>query len=329
MIHGTIIAIGNYAVPWSTETHRARSLREHGYRVIPMQENQVTPLEIEKMVDHLDTQLVLYTKTHGWGLPRETTETWRAIERTGVLTASVHLDLFWGIARPPDPADPLFSTGVVFTPDGDHDQAWIDAGIFHRYLRAGVVRDECWIADVPPRDDGVDVIFVGSERGYHPEWPHRQQLLSHLRDRYGPRFRQYGGRDHETVRGADLNRLYASTPVVVGDTLSLARDRSTFWSDRVYETFGRGGLMLHPRIEALDEELNYTAFSFGDWDGLDMEIDLALSHPEDRDEERDRLHERVLNNCTYTHRSAEMLHALGLPHLTFDEINALPQPEAL
>jgi hypothetical protein len=318
-----VVHLGNFRPAHSTEHDYRRALEGLGHRVVPLQQDEVSRTAILAAAEGAD--LVLYTRTHGWPCAART-ETWRTIERRGTRTASVHLDLFYGLGQPGrfDPDDPLFTTGTVFTPDGDHDDWWASHGINHRYLRAGVDRASCYLADVPMRDDGVDVIFVGTDRGYHPEWPHRRQLLSHLRDAYGERFRKYGGREGPTVRGRALNELYASTPVVVGDTLSFERERATFWSDRVYETLGRGGFLIHPAILPLAREVGYIAYEFGNWDDLDHCIDSCLAHRlETNRDNRATMIGWVRDYCTYTHRAAELLHALDLAPSPAEQLEPL------
>ena len=56
------------------------------------------------------------------------------------------------------------------------------------------------------------------------------------------------------MRGADLNDLYASVKIAVGD--SCYADRSTrYFSDRAFEAPGRGAFSLFPRIPALTDML--------------------------------------------------------------------------
>jgi hypothetical protein len=157
------------------------------------------------------------------------------------------------------------------------------------------------------------VAFVGSGAGYHDEWPHRQELLAFLRDTYGDRFAKFGGPEGPTIRGRDLNDLYASAKVVVGDTLALKGRRTAYWSDRVYETIGRGGFLIMPRISKLVEEIpDLPTFEFGDFGELAIHVDYWLAHPEKREALRAKLQAHVREHCTYTQRSRELLEVVGL-----------------
>ena len=139
----------------------------------------------------------------------------------------------------------------MFTPDGDPaSEAWFaEQGINHVYVPPAVVSDECTVGNYRPELDH-DVIFVGSKH-YHPEWPHRGELLAWLEATYGDRFKRYGG-DVQVMRGQDLNDLYASAKVVVGDSLCLP-GHTRYWSDRYYETVGRGGFLIAPCVPGIEE----------------------------------------------------------------------------
>jgi hypothetical protein len=89
-----------------------------------------------------------------------------------------------------------------------------------------------------------DVGFVGA-KDYHAEYPFRRELVDWLEKQYVGRFR------HITdLRGHGLNDFYASCSVVVGDCIFAGVPR--YWSDRVPETVGRHGFLVHPKVEGLD-----------------------------------------------------------------------------
>ena len=335
---GTILYVGNFRHDHCTEVHYARSFEELGWTVHRIQEHAAAA-DLGLIVggaDRTEADLVLYTRTPP-GLPSRANDVWRELERAGHRTASVHLDLFWGLNREIDWADPLFHTGTVFTADGDHDEQWPLVDVHHRYLRAGVLRAEGIRGRENPRlRHGYDVAFVGSGtntigRGYHREWPHRARLLDHLEHRYTTRYLRAGGSSGRAVRGPELNALYRTVPIIVGDSLSQNLGASRFWSDRVYETWGRGGFLLHPRIEALWDELGLngamTGYPFGDFDALDEAVAYWLAHPAAREGVRARIQQHVRAHCTYTHRAAEMLYTLGLadePAVQLAPLDLLP-----
>ena len=55
------------------------------------------------------------------------------------------------------------------------------------------------------------------------------------------------------IRGKELNDLYATAKVVVGDTLCKGFNYPYYFSDRLFETTGRGGFLIHPYIKGLED----------------------------------------------------------------------------
>jgi hypothetical protein len=324
--------VGNFGHTFTTETHIAATLQGLGVEVVELQENAVTINEIEKRANECD--VLLYTRT--WGMKNERGEIDHAaacamLERLNVPSVSWHLDLYLGLPRSSGvtEGDPFWRTSFVFTPDGDSDSQTIfeARGIAHHYLRPAVFKPECYIAR-PSRELAAEVVFVGSgtpNGGYHPEWSYRGELITFLRDTYGKRFVKHGSATLnggvDCLRGHALNVAYASANVVVGDTLCLGRGDARaprfthrgYWSDRVYETIGRGGFLIHPWIEGLDDRLkddeHLRFYRYGDFDGLKRLIDFYLD-PTNAGE-RSRIaragHEHVKAHETYDNRAREVL----------------------
>lgn len=323
--------IGNFKHSWCTEVHLARELRGLGHEVLEFQE-PVDPRQHGRFLRNLEHQsrtqglnLVMFTRT--WGLPPHTTELWRRLEARGIVTCSYHLDLYVGLMRQKGmDDDPFWTTQHVFTPDGDPKSAEFFAarGINHHWSPPAVVSDEC----VPGmwRDEyAYDVVFVGSQ-GYHVEWPWRGQLLTYLRDRYGDRFRRFGGDCPEgPTRGKDLIDLYASAKVVVGDSLCLP-GHTRYFSDRYFETVGRGGFLIAPRVLGIEEFLtdgeHFVGYDFpedfSDHDGVSKALgqiaDLVDYYVDHQGEARliaSQGQAHVAATQTYKHRLAAALTAMG------------------
>lgn len=325
-----ICYIGNFQPEHSTENHYAESFELAGHRVLRLQEpaSRAGVLRFLRLIEHGalgagPADLVLYTRTWGHLPRRESTRLWRKLEAEGVRTAAVHLDRWAGLAREHEvDTQAMFTMGTVFTADGDAQQMYEERGVNHRWLPPGVFAPECYDADPGADRDPLhpfDVAFVGSaptSRGgnYHDEWPHRRMLVEKLRDWYGDRFVHVGnGGDLYTMRGAELNRFYASVPVIVGDSCLVTRE-GRYWSDRVPETWGRGGFLIHPYVEALVDHLDgdYPAWNVGDWAGLHEEVDGWLTDSEYRKVTRERIAGTVRASHTYTNRVGEMKAVLGL-----------------
>lgn len=317
-----IAYIGNFEPRHSTENHVRLSLEELGHEVIKIQENCCSPHGIETVVMHEGCELVLYTRT--WGLPGpEMLALWQRFKDRGVKTVSYHLDLYCKIARSDlyerlEPwgvtgihNDPFWRTEYVCTVDGDPEsQEFFEGlGINHHWVRAGVFGRECYLEDLP---EEFPLIFVGSY-GYHPEWPWRPYLIDWLRATYPRQFSLHPEPGKPAVRNEALNQLYAQSGVCVGDSLIPEFKHERYWSDRVYETLGRGGFLIHPFIPGMELEFtdgeDIVFFEHGNVEDLKAKIDFYLD-PANRDErERIRLagHELVKNNCTYVHRMKEIL----------------------
>lgn len=306
--------VGNFKPSHSTETHLARTLEQLGHQVARLQEDDLTPETLTRALDRLDLDLFWFTRTWGNTVQLGHLE---ALRHRGVPTVSYHLDLYVPLARNGGiDHDPFWRTDYVFTPDGDHRSAveFERRGINHHWMPPAIVADEAYMA--AGVDPTRDVIFVGSGPGYHPEWPYRGQLLDWLASTYQARFSQHGGRG-QAVRGHELNALYASTKVAVGDALVLERDGTrwrSYTSDRRYEAPGRGAFQIFPRIEGLDDGFvdgeTIILYDFGDWSGLKDRIDHYLSHDEERERIRLAGHEHVKAHHTYTHRLTAALDLL-------------------
>lgn len=317
----TLAYIGSFEKSWSTETHLARDAEALGCTVHRIEERELAKAlagGLNMALTVKDVDLVLYTKTAG--LPTLAGQLWRLLEGEGIKTASFHLDLYRGLARGTEIlSDPFWQTQVVLTADGDPETTAELAllGINHRWLPPACVSDEAIPVDDPlPIGDGGQIVFVGSTRSYHAEHPWRLEMLAALRARYGHHFQAYGPQEGTITRGLDLNRLF-QTPgrIVIGDNLTLPGHRAYF-SDRYFETVGRGGFLIAPRVPGLEAFLqdggHYVGYDLGDLDGLFELIDFYLDAPRiARLIARDGQAHVAANHC-YTHRVREMLRALEI-----------------
>lgn len=325
-----IVFVGNHSVSFSSETHHAKSLESLGHEVIRLQEAHADGEQI--LMEALRSDALIHVHTHGWltpGLPLP--DVFRYLKEAGIPTLTYHLDLWFGLQRQNDlEADPFYKEiGHFFSVDKLMAD-WFNehTSVKGHYMRAGVFDEECdmlypsTLAELSIMPDGLfevglerknDVIFVGS-RGYHPEWSYRPQVVDWLAATYGDRFQHWGGDGRGVIRGEQLNQLYADTKVAVGDSLCLGFDYPYYWSDRLYETLGRGGFLIMPYIKGLEEEFlldintpkvadaELITYPFGDFEVLRYKIDYYLAHDDERDAIRRRGHDKVVNNYTYKHR---------------------------
>lgn len=299
--------IGNFVPGFSTENDRAWSFRKLGHTVTEFQENLTTKEHLLKFLPEAD--LLLYSHTHdpSWEI-EGLRDVFKAYKDAGIPTASAHLDRWLWLEREKDMGqEATWFTEYIFMADGSPEAAkkYDELGLNWHWLKPGVVERDCYMAK-PDRDRFPhDVIFVGS-KGYHPEWPGRPRLIDFLAKTYGERFGHYGNDGIGVVRGKDLNTLYASAKVVVGDSCFGGRPR--YWSDRIAETTGRGGFILHPRVEGLDH-IGVPSYEFKDLKGT---IEYYLLYSGDRELKRLKAHEWTKNNATYSHRAKGMISVMGL-----------------
>ena len=305
-----IAYIGNFMPSFSTETHVALSLEELGHEVVRLQEHSTE--DVTRIATTHAIDMVLWTRT--WGVAGDASQMLRDLSAAQIPTVAYHLDLYAGLARAATvETEPWWRCSLVITADGGSDDFWRQHKINHYWMPPAVYGKECYLAEPYP-DLPHDVIFVGSY-GYHREWPYRPLLIDNLKARYGDRFTHYPV-PGVAIRGDTLNRLYASAKVVVGDSCCIGFNHSRYWSDRVPETLGRGGFLIHPEISGLEREFQYGAhlgtYRFGDWQGLYRTIDYYLDHPDERGAIRRSGHEHVKANHTYVHRMREVIRiALG------------------
>lgn len=309
-----IVFLGNFGVDFSSETHHKKSLEALGHEVVPLQEGQTDSERV--LQESLASDVFVWVHTHGWETPgeRSMASVLNILRDRGIPTLTYHLDLWFGLQRQQDlDKDDIYKhIGHFFTVDKKMADWFNDnTDVKGHYLPAGVFEPECFIDENIQKVN--DVIFVGS-RGYHPEWPYRPKLIDWLHETYGDRFMHFGGDGRGVVRGHELIGLYNATKVAVGDSLCINFDYPYYWSDRVYETMGRGGFLIMPYIKGLEDEFKLhgddkelVTYPFGDFDRLKELIDEALTNDDARETIRKRGHEKVKNNYTYRHRWATIL----------------------
>lgn len=330
-----VLYIGNFEPSHSTENEVRSSFEALGWEVDTLQENHLQGQPFTFWITELrerafDSDLVLYTRT--WGLPDERAlEFWAWCKEQGIVTASFHLDRFYDLASPKGPlqryampaVDPMFRTEYVFTPDGDHDNEWERDGVNHYWLPPAIGSSSCWSGTRSQERWPQKVAFVGSY-GYHPEWAHRPLLIDQLRQRFGDDFihisgdGDYPGPSKGALRGNELHDLYATIPVIVGDSCWVGATKppeTRYWSDRVYEVWGRGGFLLMPQIDALQDQLGLYPcwYPWDDFDAMEDAIRalLLLGRPTLRDIGEKTVME-VRQHHTYRERIIEMLDIMGI-----------------
>lgn len=313
MTQRRVVYIGNFAPEHSTESNVRDTLRDMGHKVYEVQEDAPFCGDQARQALDFGPDLLLYTRTWGFGGSHQLLDIYRL---AGVPTASVHLDLFFGTHRESlVHGDALFRTDHVFTADGGHENDFALAGVNHHFLPPAILKSSCYLADTWDPRDTIDVLFVGCPQPpYHPEWPWRGQLLDALRKHYGGRFSHRGATRDDTIRGHKLNQLYAGAKVVVGDSLMLG---PMYWSDRIPETLGRGGILTttcpdfeatFPAMQASVGPTCPTSAFIPDVKAAIDSVDYLLRLPDDiRGEMRTRAVDNVREHGTYHARMQTIL----------------------
>lgn len=315
-----ILFLGNFSAEYSTESYHLKTLRSLGHKVTTLQEGQATTGDLYEQLIPERPDYFFWTHTHGWRTPG--IESFLAdCKRQSITSFAYHLDLYMGIQREVELFnDPFFKVDHFFTVDPKMAYWFNTKEIREGYakghfLPAGVFEGEC-IQVQPDRNKYPhEIIFTGS-KGYHPEWPYRPQLIEWLQSTYGDRFAHYGGGGLPGIRGMELNQLYASAKIVIGDTLCKDFNYPFYSSDRLFEVIGRGGFMIYPKIKGLedfyDHQDDIIYYPFGDFETLKSLIDFYLIHDDLRNIIRNRGFWRTKKEHTYTHRLQTLLGTLEL-----------------
>lgn len=305
-----ITFLGNFQVDYSSETHHKKSLEALGHEVVALQETQASAELVRR--EALRSDMFVWVHTHGWQTP--TTHDYsmknvlQELNDKGIPSVTYHLDLWLGLERQHDlEQDDVYKYIEHFFTVDKNMADWFNehTTVKGHYLAAGVFHKECYMAEKRITSPSHDVIFVGS-KGYHPEWPYRPQLINWLGDTYGLDFKHYGGDGAGVVRGPALNQLYANSKIAIGDSLCKGFDYPYYWSDRVYETIGRGGFIIHPYIKGMgdhfEDRKHLVFYNFNDFGQLKHLIDYYLAHPEEADKIRRAGQLHVKTNHTYLNR---------------------------
>lgn len=302
-----IVFVGNFRVDFSTETHHAASLETLGHQVIRLQETIATSEEILEKA--LSSDMLVFVHTHGWNTPGDISlgEVFSILKEKKIPSVTYHLDLWFGLERQKDLDNDDFYKEIEYFFTVDKLMAdWFnnETSVKGIYLPAAVFHKE--VERVPVNPTKNEIVFVGS-RNYHTEWPYRKELIDWLATSYRGKFLHVGnGSKAGHVRGRSLNKLYSASKIAVGDTLCLNFDYPYYWSDRVYETIGRGGFIIHPYIKGMEDHFidgeHLAFYRYNDFSDLRKKINYYLSNDAERERIRMNGFNHVKENHTYLNR---------------------------
>ena len=295
-----ILYFGSFDKPYDTEVYVSNTLESLGHEVDRKYASKTNNSELKRLLT-LDYDFVMLSK--GWFMDEE-----KAIEilkDSSKKTIGWFWDLCWDTPREKLLyTHHLFKADIVFTSDGG-DRDWKKYGINHVTLRQGIYEPEAVKGQFKKEYD-FDVAFVGTmvhESAFN--WRHRSDLVNFLKKYYGNKFIHLGNGDG--VRNMELNNVYASVKVVVGDSVAAPH----YWSNRLYETIGRNGFLIFPMIEGLDKEFtpykHFIPYSYFEFTQLAEKIDYFIEHEKERNEIRDAGFEHCKKFHTYTIRCQQLI----------------------
>ena len=290
------------------EEGKARALEEQGYEVMRFDEDSFN----RSTLNNLDAlfaspiEAVFFTKLR---VPYAK-EVVQFAKARGIKTVCWVPDLYFGLPREnslhKESRSAMFEADYVFTPDGGPNSRWLDQGINHFLMRQAIAKQAVEFENM---DKKIDILFVGSlNKAIHGS--DRSNLIKFLSETYGDRFFWAGRENTHSYRGRDLTKLIASSKIVIGDSV----DSVGYWSNRIYETLGRKGFMLHVNIEGLEEEYkigeHLDVFTRGDFQQLEQKINFYLNQPLIRERIATAGYEYTRERHTLSNRARQLIEVL-------------------
>jgi hypothetical protein len=240
-----IVFIGKFDELYHEEG-KARGLQKLGHDVYRFDELHTTMRDYVR-ITHIAPDVVIYTKLRF----KDSVQFIKQLLKDGILTVSWFPDYCFdwneGMLKYNKHMCAMSNSDLILIPDGRNSLKWKSLGLKQYCVRQEIYDDMCYVG-TPIPDLNKDVLFIGTVND--AMYKHRVPLIQFLQQTYGNRFLHLGGNNSDTVRNADLNDVIASVKVVIGDSLYAP----SYWSNRIYETIGRGGFILHNEIEDLEKE---------------------------------------------------------------------------
>ena len=283
-----IAYIGKFKKLWDEE-YIARSFEELGHQVLRIDEKDSINYILSSILE-FKADFVIFAKLNickaEWML--------NELKLRKIGSVCWVFDLYWNYTREAQIKTlPCFKADIVCTTDGGNNNRWAEVGINHSVVRQGIYKPECYTLT----DKKIyDVIFVGS---YNPS-NERNKILTRLQS--DVKLEMIGINDTDAVRSTALNELYAKTKIVVGDSV-ISDD---YWSNRVVETLGRGGFLIHKEVKGIKEEYPYLV-TYTDYEDLLAKIKYYLENDKERQEIIQKNYEWVRDNYTCDKKCLEII----------------------
>ena len=290
-----IFYIGKFGLEHNTENYVSHALKQEGHIVHKYHVKAISWTHFKRVLETFNPEMVLFSKAYFAHVQKII----RYCHLKGIPSVCWQWDYFIGYrSNRPD----QFWCDFLFTTDGGHDKEWEKMGANHYLLRQGIHEPEAVQVEA---DFNKDTAFVGGSVGH----PSRKKLIRWLHSQ------RRGGMDwiwYYDKRGMNLNKVLSQTRIVIGDSYPGVN----YWSNRIYEITGRGGFLLHPHTEGLEEEyqegVHYVGYERGNYKQLRELIDHYLKEDFEREKIREAGFRHTRENYTYTHRVKTLLETVGL-----------------
>jgi hypothetical protein len=265
-----IVFVANFGSIAQDEEHVMYSLEAIGHDVIKIDQKSDFNL-ISRKILLTKPDLLLFFK---WRFDSRGLDLMIKGREWGMKTACWLFDLYWGYERQHwIDTDNYFKADYLFTTDGGHDDMWRKKGIRHKCVRQGIYIEDCYM--LSDRLNEGSIAFIGSDNPFYRE---RTVIMGILQSKYKG-FNWYGRRDTNFIRDKELNKMFSRTKIIVGDSVY----SPYYWSNRVVETLGRGGFLIHQEVEGIKEEYpDLVTYKRGDAKDLLSKIDYYLEHEDER-----------------------------------------------
>jgi spore maturation protein CgeB len=203
---------------------------------------------------------------------------------------------------------PMSKSDLVLIPDSTNKDRWASLGINQQLMRQAISKEFCYVS--PPKEEWEsDIIFIGSLVN-NSLYNYRYKLVDFLNKNYGSKFLHLGSNNPYQIRNSELNTLISSTKIVICDSVFA----KGYWSNRIYESMGRGGFCLHSYTEGLENDFiigeHLDTYKHDNYIDLKQKIDYYLNNSKLRKKIAKKGFTFIKENHTITHRCLEVINKI-------------------
>lgn len=292
-----IVFIGKFERLYDEE-YIARSFEMLGHEVLRIP-NETSMRALFDRIDEFKPHICLFTKFE----PSEGGQRFlRSLRDRRIISVCWLFDLYFGYARQNMvAAATYFKADVVVTTDGGHAAEWHQRNIQHLCVRQGIYAPEAKVVPQIAAKYSHDVIFVGMDNPLNTE---RAAMLKKVAQHYGSRFKWFGRHNTHEIRGLALNDLFSRSKIVIGDSVW----SPFYWSNRVVETLGRGGFLIHVDVPGIKQAYpNLVTYERNSFEDLKAKIDHYIEHEDERLALIEQNAKYVQAGCTMKDRCRELV----------------------